>query len=163
MQRQLELRAPGAEDDDEREARDGEPHVRDAGGERTGRHGGGLAGGSGGTAVILRSMSHAHDDRGSPLDAALEDLFAGLVRQQEGRLYQAGRRLVPGLCLDDLLSPDDVPALRADPEFLYEDGLLAGLLAAQAAVRAFLADRRRGGAAGGPPPGSPPGAPGGAL
>lgn len=87
-------------------------------------------------------MSHAHDESAA-LAAGLEGLFAQLIAQQERRLHETGRRLVPGLCLDDLLSPDDVPALRADPEFLYEDGLLAGLLSAQAAVRAYLADRRR--------------------
>lgn len=85
-------------------------------------------------------MSQRNDQL--PLAQGLEQLLAGMIRQQERRLHETGRRLVPGLTLDDLLSPDDVPALRADPEFLYEDGQLAGLLSAQAAVRAFLADRR---------------------
>lgn len=86
-------------------------------------------------------MSQAHDDP-ARITEGLEGLFSQLIAQQERRMHETGRRLVPGLCLDDLLAPDDVPALRADPEFLYEGGLLAGLLAAQAAVRAYLAERR---------------------
>ena len=68
--------------------------------------------------------------------AELDRLFADLLTHQERRVRAVARRIVPEVTLDDLLCPDDVPALKASPEFLYEDGVLAGLLAAHTAVRA---------------------------
>ncbi len=72
----------------------------------------------------------------------LEALLGELVENQERRLVALGRRLHPALSRDDLHNFDDVPALAGDPHFVYEDGHYAGLLAAQAAVRALL--RRQG-------------------
>jgi hypothetical protein len=71
-------------------------------------------------------------------ESPLEELFSELIGHQEQRLRELAARLMRGpVCLDDLLCPDDVPALRRDPDFLYEHGVLAGLLAAQSAVRAL--------------------------
>ncbi len=77
-------------------------------------------------------------EREGDLAAALETLVGELVRHQEARLVALGRRLHPALSRDDLHNFDDVPVLAADPQFAYEDGHYAGLLAAQAAVRALL-------------------------
>jgi hypothetical protein len=60
------------------------------------------------------------------------------VEHQERRLFALGQRLHPGLSRDDLHNFDDVPALSGDPQFVYEDGQYAGLLVAQAALRALL-------------------------
>jgi hypothetical protein len=73
----------------------------------------------------------------------LEDLFDEMVNQQKGRLVALARSLDPSLSGDDLLSPDDFPAIARDPRFNFEDGVLSGLLSARTAVRArVLAPRR---------------------
>jgi hypothetical protein len=95
-------------------------------------------------------MAGDHGDVGDALRRAVTARLAELVAHQETRVRVAGRRIVPTVTLDDLLSPDDVPALRADPEFLYEDGVLAGLLAAETAIRALFAEAREGRPPGGP-------------
>ena len=59
-----------------------------------------------------------------------------MVDQQRQRLLQMAQALCPRLCADDLLQPDDYPALSQDPRWNYEDGVLAGMLAAQMAIRA---------------------------
>ena len=67
---------------------------------------------------------------------ALERLIAEMVAQQEAKLLAFGRRLVPELTGEDVLQPHDFVALRTSPEFNYEDGVLAGMRAVAAAVRA---------------------------
>jgi hypothetical protein len=73
----------------------------------------------------------------------LEALFEELVTHQRKRVLARAQRLVPRVTGDDVLSPVDVPELAGDVEWSYEDGVLAGYLAAQMAVRAHLL--RRGG------------------
>jgi hypothetical protein len=85
-------------------------------------------------------------DRPSPpaeadLARAVDALLEQLVALQERRLFELGQRLHPGLSRDDLHNFDDVPALAGNPHFAYEDGHYAGLLAAQAALRALLRAR----------------------
>lgn len=65
-------------------------------------------------------------------DAALEEA----VVQQRAKLLALARRINPRLTDDDVLSPADFPELANDLQFNYEDGILAGLLAAQAVLRA---------------------------
>ncbi len=67
-----------------------------------------------------------------------EEVLEGLVRHQRGRVLAEARRLDPRLTADDVLQPDDCPALSRDPHWNYEDGVLAGLLAAQIALRAHV-------------------------
>ena len=45
------------------------------------------------------------------------------------------RRLKPGLTSEDLQNPHDFPEL-GDPDWHYADGVLAGIQAARAAIRA---------------------------
>ena len=59
-----------------------------------------------------------------------------LIAHQESRLRACAARIDSRLTADDLLQPHDFPALARDPEFNYEDGVLAGLRSAQAALRA---------------------------
>jgi hypothetical protein len=65
-------------------------------------------------------------------------LLDSMIEQQRAKVLAAARRIVPHLTQDDLLNPHDFPALEHAPEFHYEDGILAGLLAAQMALRAQL-------------------------
>ena len=76
------------------------------------------------------------------LARSVEALLSELVEHQEKRLVALGQRLHPALSRDDMHNFDDVPALAGDPLFVYEDGLYAGLLAAQAALRSLLRRRR---------------------
>ena len=69
---------------------------------------------------------------------AIERLIAEMAAQQEAKLFALGRRLVPHLTPEDLLQPHDLAALRTSAEFNYEDGILAGMRAVAAAVRATL-------------------------
>jgi hypothetical protein len=48
--------------------------------------------------------------------------------------------LRPGLTLEDVANPHDFPEL-ADPDWQYEDGLLAGVQTVLAAVRARRRDQ----------------------
>lgn len=65
-------------------------------------------------------------------DAALDEA----IGQQRAKLAALARRINPRLTDDDVLSPADFPELANDPQFNYEDGILAGLLMAQAVLRA---------------------------
>ncbi len=73
--------------------------------------------------------------------AEMERTLEAMSAQQEARVLALGRRLRPGVTAEDLRNAHDFRDLD-DPDFHYEDGTLAGLLAALAAVRA----KRRGAA-----------------
>jgi len=66
----------------------------------------------------------------------VDEILAELIAQQETRLRACAARIDPRLTPDDLLQPHDFPALARDPAFNYEDGVLAGLRGAAAALRA---------------------------
>jgi len=68
----------------------------------------------------------------------VDQLLVEMIAQQEHKLLELGRQIVPGLTPEDLRNPQDFAALVRDPLFNYEDGLLAGLRAAHMAVRAEL-------------------------
>ena len=65
-----------------------------------------------------------------------EDVLAELIAQQDAKVLALARRIVPHLTPEDVRNPHDFPALLASPDFNYEDGILAGLRAAQIALRA---------------------------
>ena len=66
---------------------------------------------------------------------AIEDLLQRMVEHQELKVLSLARRLRPGLTAEDVRNAHDFRELD-DSDFHYEDGLLAGLLAAQTALRA---------------------------
>jgi len=68
----------------------------------------------------------------------LDALLTQMVEQQERKLLQLARQIIPDLTPEDLRNPQDFAALARDPEFNYEDGVLAGMRAAHMAVRAEL-------------------------
>jgi len=65
-------------------------------------------------------------------------VLADLIAQQEKRVAACAARIDPRLTADDLLQPHDFPMLAGDAAFNYEDGVLAGLRSAEAALRAAL-------------------------
>ena len=72
------------------------------------------------------------------MENMVEHVLAELIAQQEAKLRRCAASIDPRLTSDDLLQPHDFPALARDPVFNYEDGVLAGLRSAEAAVRAAL-------------------------
>jgi hypothetical protein len=67
---------------------------------------------------------------------AIEALLEEMIAAQRERVLALGRRLAPELSSDDLLQPHDHPRLAGNPDFNFEDGILAGYLAFRAAFRA---------------------------
>jgi hypothetical protein len=70
----------------------------------------------------------------TPIDHAVAELEAMIV-QQRAHCLELARRLRPGLTADDITQPHDFPELSTNWHWNYEDGLLAGLLAAQLTLR----------------------------
>ena len=62
-------------------------------------------------------------------------ILEGMVVRQREKLLKVARELVPNATPEDIRNPQDFSKLLNDPLFNYEDGLLAGLLSAQAALR----------------------------
>jgi len=75
------------------------------------------------------------DDAGREgIDALLQEM----IDQQRAKVLVVATSLDARVTADDILSPHDFEALLGDPRFNYEDGLLAGLLSAQIAMRAWF-------------------------
>lgn len=64
-----------------------------------------------------------------------ERLYRAMIDQQRAKVFRIAREAVPQITPEDVLNPHDFPELKAHPLFEFEDGLLAGLVAAQVAVR----------------------------
>ena len=62
-------------------------------------------------------------------------ILEGMMVRQREKLLKVARELVPNATPEDIRNPQDFSELHNDPLFNYEDGLLAGLLSAQAALR----------------------------
>jgi hypothetical protein len=71
-------------------------------------------------------------------DVVVDRVFEELIAHQRKRVLEHARRLNPRLTEDDVQQPHDFPELHGSPDWQYEDGILAGFLAAQMAVRARL-------------------------
>ena len=65
----------------------------------------------------------------------MEALLETMSAQQEGKVLGLARRLKPGLTSEDVRNAHDFRELD-DPDFHYEDGMLAGLQYALSALRA---------------------------
>jgi hypothetical protein len=55
---------------------------------------------------------------------------------EENRLFTLGRQVVPYLTREDMLQPNDFPELDSNPEFRYQEGVVAGLASAIHAIKA---------------------------
>ena len=65
----------------------------------------------------------------------MEALVGELEDLQRRKVLDLARRLRPRLTPEDISNPHDFPEL-SDPDWQYEDGLLAGVQSVLAAVRA---------------------------
>jgi hypothetical protein len=65
---------------------------------------------------------------------ALLKLLDDLIVQQRSKCLRIAHRINPRLTPDDLMNPFDWPEVGENPQFAWEDGLLAGLQSAHAAV-----------------------------
>lgn len=86
---------------------------------------------------VVGTMAPTHDE--AALRSTLDTLLKTMTDQQERRVLALGRRLKPGVTDEDLRNAHDFAEL--DTDFHYEDGILAGLLQASAAIRALWRDR----------------------
>jgi hypothetical protein len=66
----------------------------------------------------------------------IEKLLHDMEELQRKKVFELARRLKPGLTLEDMRNPHDFPELD-DTDWHYEDGILTGIQAALAALRAL--------------------------
>jgi hypothetical protein len=71
----------------------------------------------------------------------IEELVQELEEHQRRKVVELARRLRPGLTLEDVLNPHDFPEL-SDPDWQFEDGMLAGIQGVAAALRSRRRDPR---------------------
>ncbi|HMZ51951.1 MAG TPA: hypothetical protein PK988_06770 [Candidatus Sumerlaeota bacterium] len=71
----------------------------------------------------------------------LSELDSMIVHQRE-KCLKLARRIVPHLTPEDLMNPFDWPEVATNPQFVWEDGLLAGLQSAHTAICAHLRAKR---------------------
>jgi hypothetical protein len=69
---------------------------------------------------------------------SLERTLQELIDQQRQKLMRLAGELGVHLTSEDILNPHDFPELNRSPRFHFEDGILAGLLSAQMALRSKL-------------------------
>ena len=68
-------------------------------------------------------------------------LFDRMIPQQQAKVLRLAREAVPNIGPEDLRNAHDFPELKEHPTFEYEDGILAGLISAQIALRAEIKGR----------------------
>jgi hypothetical protein len=68
-------------------------------------------------------------------------LFQRMIAQQQAKVLRLAREAVPNIGPEDLRNAHDFPELREHPTFEYEDGILAGLISAEIALRAEIKSR----------------------
>lgn len=66
----------------------------------------------------------------------MQRLFDELIEFQRKKLLSLAQRIVGPITEDDLLQPNDFPALENHPLFRYEEGVLEGLHTARMAYLA---------------------------
>lgn len=80
------------------------------------------------------------------------EVIEELVAYQKKKVLELAQRIHPGLTEEDVRNIHDHPDVYGDPIFQFEDGQLAGFVAARIALKARLLG---GTLAGRPPPASP--------
>lgn len=66
------------------------------------------------------------------------DVLDELIKYQQQRVLALAQRIRPGLTDEDLRNVHDFPDVYGDPLFQFEDGQLAGHVAAKIALKARL-------------------------
>jgi len=74
------------------------------------------------------------------LFADMEALLERIIGQQRDKVMAVALDILPHLQPEEVQDPQDYPEVAADTIFNYEDGLLAGLLSARAALRSSIVD-----------------------
>jgi hypothetical protein len=69
-----------------------------------------------------------------PQAADIPTLLDEMIVQQRRKVLELGRRWVPHATDEDLRNAEDFAILKDKPIFHFEDGILAGLIAAQTAL-----------------------------
>ena len=72
------------------------------------------------------------------VDVFAETRLHEMIEFQREKLLKLAREILPDVTPEDLRNPQDFPDLVKDPLFNYQDGLLAGYLAVQIAMRSRL-------------------------
>lgn len=70
------------------------------------------------------------------METWVEDVLTSLIEHQQKKVMKVAREVYGPVTPEDLRNPQDLPLLYQDPLFQYEDGILAGYLSAQMALRA---------------------------
>lgn len=71
----------------------------------------------------------------------LEQILDNLLEHQRERTKKYANTIRPDLTTEDLLNPDNFPQIISDPNFMYEDGQVAGILSARLAVLRLLKEK----------------------
>jgi len=71
----------------------------------------------------------------------LETHLSELHNYHREKAAKLAQEIKPELSLEDLLNPDDFPALINDPTFMHQDGIAAGVMSAKISVRALLCSK----------------------
>jgi len=80
----------------------------------------------------------AGKETGVSVAVAADQLLDRMIEQQRAKVLKLAREAVPYISPEDVMNPNDFPELKAHPTFDFEDGILAGLISAQIALRAEL-------------------------
>lgn len=67
----------------------------------------------------------------------MEEIFDELIRLQQIKIKNCADSIIPNLTDDDLMQPNDFPALENNPYFRYNEGVLEGLMSAKTAYLAL--------------------------
>jgi len=66
---------------------------------------------------------------------AVDAAFDEIVMHQQCKVLDVARQILPYVTFEDISNPQDYPQLIADGTFNYEEGMLAGLMAARVALK----------------------------
>ena len=66
----------------------------------------------------------------------MQKIFDELIELQRIKIKTCAASIIPNLTDDDLLQPNDFPALENNPYFRYNEGVLEGLMTARMAYLA---------------------------
>lgn len=81
-------------------------------------------------------MAHTDLDPATVIRAM--EVVEELVTYQKRKVLELAQRIHPGLTEEDVRNIHDYPDVYGDPIFQFEDGQLAGFVAAQIALKARL-------------------------
>lgn len=69
------------------------------------------------------------------MEKIIEETLEQMIEFQRNKVFKIAREINSKLTLEDIRNPQDFPVLYNDPIFNYEDGILAGYLSVQIALR----------------------------